>query len=287
MRRLPLLLLVAIGACTGKDPAPVAPEAETGPDAAADPAADTDTATDTAADVATDGPAESSADAAAGTLRVLFIGNSYVFTNDLPAVLRAMAATAGEPPTIETAEVLVGGATLQNHWTTGTAPARIDDKTWTHVVLQGQSVEPLWQPAVFQKYAASFGERVVAAGARPTWFATWARGEGDATYAETWSGGTPSAMQDALTAAYAKAAAAFSTSVLARVGEAFRKVRAERPALALLVDDKSHPTLAGTYLAACTFYLAMVGKPVPAASKPPAGLPATDATYLCAVPPRL
>ncbi|MBK7400997.1 MAG: hypothetical protein IPJ34_33265 [Myxococcales bacterium] len=219
-------------------------------------------------------------DAASPGLRVLFVGNSYTYTNDLPAVLRRIAATAGAPPTIETAEVLVGGATLQSHWETGEAPKRIDEKTWTHVVLQGQSLEPLFQPAVFQKFAKLFGERATAAGARPTWFVTWARAPGDASFAETWSGATPEGMQDGLTAGYLAAAKVHGTSLVIEVGEAFRLVRGEKPALALHVDDRSHPTLAGTYLAACTFYLGLTGKPVPATSEVPTGLGVADASYL-------
>lgn len=41
------------------------------------------------------------------------------------------------------------------------------------------------------------------------------------------------------------------------VGLAFAAALARRPELHLHMDDKSHPTLAGTYLAACTVYAAL------------------------------
>lgn len=219
-------------------------------------------------------------------LRVLFIGNSYVYVNDLPEKLRRIAETAGVPPVIETEQVVVGGATLQSHWDTGDAQKKIDDKTWTHVVLQGQSLEPLFQPAIFDKYALSFGERIETALARPTFFATWARAEGDASFASSWSGGTPSAMQDKLTAAYRDVAAKHASAVVVAVGESFRLSLKERPLLALHSEDKSHPTVAGTYLAACTFYVALTGKKVPAASAAPPEIAATDVAFLRSIADR-
>jgi hypothetical protein len=45
-------------------------------------------------------------------------------------------------------------------------------------------------------------------------------------------------------------------------------------------SDGSHPTLAGTYLAASTFYVALTGQPVPAASAVPDPLGPDDAALL-------
>jgi hypothetical protein len=74
--------------------------------------------------------------------------------------------------------------------------------------------------------------------------------------------------------------------VLAKVGEAFRTSLKEKPTLALHVDDRSHPTIAGTYLAACVFYGVLAGRPVPEASSVPTGVAATDATHLRGVAAR-
>jgi hypothetical protein len=43
-------------------------------------------------------------------------------------------------------------------------------------------------------------------------------------------------------------------------GLAFARVREKQPELSLYVADKRHPTLAGTYLAACTVYAALTGR---------------------------
>jgi hypothetical protein len=46
-------------------------------------------------------------------------------------------------------------------------------------------------------------------------------------------------------------------SLVVPVGLAFARVREEHPDIDLVISDKSHPTVAGTYLAACVFYAAL------------------------------
>jgi hypothetical protein len=90
----------------------------------------------------------------------------------------------------------------------------------------------------------------------------------------------PAALQDVLTAAYVKAARRSPNSILSCVGEAFRSSLRLHPEIALHQSDASHPTIAGTYLAAATFYIALTGKSVAPQSELPAGLSATDAAAL-------
>ena len=219
-----------------------------------------------------------------GKLRVLFIGDSYTYVNDLPGMLSQIAATAGIPPLIETSQVVQGGATLQVQWQNGIAQQVIADGGWTHVVLQDQSEEPATDPpsSAFVQYATAFGILAVDAGATPGLFVTWARAAADrSTYPYLFD--SPTEMQDELTNAYASVAAGFTPSVLACAGPAFQLAIAQHPEIALQQSDFSHPTVAGTYLAACTFYVALTGKSVPAASAVPSGLSASDAATLRAL----
>jgi hypothetical protein len=62
-------------------------------------------------------------------------------------------------------------------------------------------------------------------------------------------------------------------------GLAFAKAIGKRPALELYQPDKRHPTLAGTYLAACTTYAA-IEKKSPLGNKYTAGLDAELAAFL-------
>ena len=229
------------------------------------------------------------ADGGPPALHILFIGDSYTYVNDLPGMLAQIAATSGVPPAITTGEVVQGGATLQDQWNNRLAQAAILDGGWTQVVLQGQSQEPLAEFGFFSDfptYADSFVKLIAAAGAQPAFFVTWARAAGDPVYAPPNAlFAIPAQMQDELTAAYASAAHGSSQSgrplsLLACAGEAFQRSLARYPQIVLQQSDRSHPTVAGTYLAACTFYVALTGQPVPSQSAVPAGLSAADAASL-------
>jgi len=62
-------------------------------------------------------------------------------------------------------------------------------------------------------------------------------------------------------------------------GLAFARARERQPELDLYAPDKRHPSLAGTYLAACTTYAALTGKS-PVGNSYVAGLDAQAAKFL-------
>jgi hypothetical protein len=225
---------------------------------------------------APDAESGSETDGAPGELHVLFIGNSYTYVNDLPGMLARIASTAGAGPTILTDEVVQGGATLHSHWDAGLAQARIDERTWTHVVLQGQSQEAGSDD--FNQFANQLGDLILGANARPTLFVTWARAAGDPDYSSVWY--DPEVAQDLITVAYANVARQVPGSILSCVGEAFRASLRHHPEIVLHESDHSHPTVAGTYLAASTFYVALTGNPVPPGSEVPAEVSPQEAEAL-------
>lgn len=180
--------------------------------------------------------------------RVLFIGNSYTYANNLPEVFATLARAAGHP--VETGMVAPGGWGLKDHWERGEAHVALRDGHWNYVVLQEQSllnnaVPVDGQPhvasdAAFRPYAERWAAEVRGAGATPVFYLTWARK-------------TSPEDQATLNDAYTRAAAG-TASALAPVGVAWARIRAEKPALELFQPDGSHPSPAGTYLAACTLY---------------------------------
>ncbi len=228
--------------------------------------------------------ADASADAPPSTgLNVLFIGNSYTYVNDLPATLHGLAVAAGDDPAIAVSSVVVGGYTLQNHWEGPDAQPAIAKGGLTHVVLQGQSAEPVGDPANFEVYAKLFAAAVTAAHARPVFFETWARKAGCTDYVTyPWLGATPDVMQDSLSREYVAMAAA-TAAKLAPVGEAFREVWTLHPSIELYQGDGSHPTVAGTYLAACVFYDVLTGRTFLVTGGVPGGVSDADATVLRSV----
>jgi hypothetical protein len=219
-------------------------------------------------------------------LRVLFVGNSYTYVNDLPMTLTRMAsrsAARGQGPTIETASVTVGGATLRNHWETGNAARAITDMgPWSAVVLQGQSVEPLLNPTEFRTYGLRFSRVIHDANARVVYYATWPRRMGDSVYTQPWSGGRPEIMAMRLVTTY-ESVAAMNQDEVARVGAVWMNALSAHPTIDLYDPDGSHPSLAGTYLAACVIYRALVGDAPHADADDASGLAVETARDLRAV----
>jgi hypothetical protein len=99
---------------------------------------------------------------------------------------------------------------------------------------------------VFTEFAKKDSAIVRAHGARPVFFMSWA-------YADK------PEMTAQLAEAYTIAGNANDALVIP-AGLAFARVREKQPELGLYVDDKRHPTLTGTYLAACTVFAALTGR---------------------------
>ena len=100
--------------------------------------------------------------------------------------------------------------------------------------------------SVFTDYATKDSEIVRAHGATPIFFMSWA-------YADR-----PD-MTAQLAEAYTVAGNANNALVIP-AGLAFARVREKQPELNLYAPDKRHPSLAGTYLAACTLFAALTGR---------------------------
>ncbi len=191
--------------------------------------------------------------------RILFIGNSYTQRNDLPGLLAQLAA-AGQPARmLETEREIANGASLRRHWNGGAAADRIRARPWDLVVLQEQSTLPVKSRQRYYENVRLFAELARSLDRRIALYLTWARREAPET-------------QDVLDEAAAEIARETGALVVP-VGAAWRRVRETRGAPELFDRDGSHPTAAGSYLAACVFYAALFGQS-------PAGLPAPAALGL-------
>jgi hypothetical protein len=190
-------------------------------------------------------------------MRILFIGNSYTYENDLPCRLAELASAGGHP--VETAMEATGGWTLAQHDASPDTLSRLNGDHWDYVILQEQSEIPaLWESRETGMYTAvrDLAGRVRAAGARPVLFLTWAHRDGLAEYGAAMDFDT---MQDALTEGYRRIAHELDLPI-APAGEAWRLARQRDATLGLWQEDGSHPDPNGTYLAACVFYAALFGQ---------------------------
>jgi len=182
--------------------------------------------------------------------RVLFIGNSYTFVNDLPNTF-AKLAKAGKHK-VEVGISAQGGWTLADHVKSTDTLNALNSKKWTYVVLQEQSEIPaVQQSRTYSMYPAArtLVKQIRDIGATPLFFLTWAHRDGSPEYGI----GNYETMQVQLNYGYYGIAQELNVPVAA-VGAAWLATVKGHPELNLWQEDGSHPSEEGTYLAACVFY---------------------------------
>jgi hypothetical protein len=177
-------------------------------------------------------------------VRVLFIGNSFTARNDLPGMIAGLAAAQGD--TLDHRLISVGGASLRAHWNKGEAAAEIKRGRYDYVVLQEQSTLPVKNAARMHENVRLFDGVIRASGAKTALYLTWARRH------------TPEAQQ-AITDAYTAIARETGAAVVP-AGVAWQKFLAAHDRPVLHDRDGSHPTPAGSYLAACVFLAVLFGR---------------------------
>jgi hypothetical protein len=211
--------------------------------------------------------------------RVLFLGNSYTFVNDLPAMVAAMGDASGDPLLVDV--IAIGGATVADHVANPQVAATLAEG-WDVVIVQGQSVEPITAPTVFVQAVVDLAAMLEASTpeADMILFETWARRQGDPLLAEL--GMTAEQMQEALTAGYADAAAAGGASI-SPVGQAWGRALLDAPPIELFAADGSHPALAGTFLASCVFFGVLTGNDAADNDHVVEGIASADAEALASI----
>ncbi|MFN8411125.1 MAG: hypothetical protein U0Z26_01930 [Anaerolineales bacterium] len=183
-------------------------------------------------------------------IRILFLGNSYTFVNDLPATLTALAKSGGHK--IETGISAEGGMTLANHVDSANTANQLTSSKWDIVVLQEQSQIPsVKQMRMDQMYPAArkLVPQIEAVGARPLFFITWGHRNGWPENGLT----TYESMQAQINRGYMNISYELNAE-MSPIGFAWEETVKTHPEINLWQDDGSHPTAEGTYLAACVFY---------------------------------
>lgn len=188
------------------------------------------------------------------TTTVLFIGNSYTNGNDLPELFRKIAGTNNKNVFVDS--YTINGATFQAHSTNAATMNKIKERKWDYVIIQGQS-----QELSFSDYQVDRNSLPAAVNISDSiyknhfctelmMFMTWGRKDGDPQWEPI---STYEGMQERLYNGYMRVADSSQASV-APVGVVWREMRNSLPGIELYQDDKSHPTMAGSYLAAASIY---------------------------------
>ncbi len=175
-------------------------------------------------------------------LDILFIGNSFTQRNSLPRLLAELAAGRSVPVNHEL--ISMGGASLRSHWNAGRAAKAIATGSYDYVVLQEQSTLPVKNAKRMAENVRLFDALIKRAGSKTVLYMTWARQH------------TPDAQQ-AIANAY-NAIGDELGALVVPVGLVWQRFLAEFDKPVLYDRDGSHPTLAGSYLAACVFLAALL-----------------------------
>lgn len=198
-------------------------------------------------------------------MNVLFIGNSYTYFSDLPALFASLCAANGHDVRVDS--VTAGGRKLHecltefyNDLNTEDPLAQriaelLNEVEYDVLFLQEQSCLPYHNPELF--LAGAVGLSSIIGAWRTIMYATWGRMDGSEDLA--YFGWTRESMTQGLYDSYCKAAELVHGEV-SPVGLCFAALVKSHPEIDLYDPDKSHPSYAGTCVAALSHYKTVFGE---------------------------
>jgi len=217
------------------------------------------------------------------TLRLLFVGNSLTYYNNMPWLVDSLAMSAGKKALVDMSAF--GGYRLEQHRADSQTIYKINHGPWNYVVLQEQSQIPTityWRWNSMNPACWSLDTLIRNNGATTALYMTWGwKNGGQMEYYGYYSIVFQDYfhMQDSVTAAYEWIAWDLTRDTLVPVGRAWARARTLDSLVDLWESDNNHPTMKGSYLTACVFYTKLfqanpIGLPYTA------GLSSGDALFL-------
>jgi hypothetical protein len=174
-----------------------------------------------------------------GSLKVLFIGNSLTYENNLPRTVAQLAASAGLAQCY-CYQIAYPNFALEDHYDFREAVTALEDESWDFVVMQqGPSALPSSREYLIQ-WAEVFGDLIADNGAQAVMYGVWPEYERSFDFPN-------------VTESYRQAAASIG-GLLAPAGDAWQIAWAADSTLPLYASDAFHPSPMGTYLAALTVF---------------------------------
>lgn len=192
--------------------------------------------------------------------RVLFLGNSYTDVNNLPAMVRDVALSAGD--TVIFDSYTPGGYQLRDHTLDPISQSKIMSGGWHYVVIQGQSQEPITLYSQFVNGGLTLYNMIKQYNpcAVTVSYMTWGRKNGDASNCAAFPVMcTYQGMDTTLRHRYLDLTASLNGET-APVSVVWNYLRQNHPGIELYQVDGSHPSAAGSYAAACCFYTVLFKK---------------------------
>lgn len=221
--------------------------------------------------------------AKAQTKRALFIGNSYTGVNNLPQMIANVANSMGD--TLIFDSNTPGGYRFINHITNNATLSKIQQGNWDYVILQEQSQAPSFPPSQVELTVFPFARALDSTinihnqCAETVFYMTWGRKNGDANNCVNWPPVCTYAGMDSLLNLRYRMMSDSNNAILSPVGAVWKYIRTNFPNIELYDPDESHPSVRGTYAAACCFYTTLFRKD-PTNITFNAGITASDAANI-------
>ncbi|MBS1718528.1 MAG: hypothetical protein JSS72_12435 [Armatimonadetes bacterium] len=180
-------------------------------------------------------------------MRILFIGNSFTWVNDVPNLVRQIWEADGSHQSVQVERIDAGH--LEDLAGNRGVFDKIKNGRWNAVVFEGAMVSMSLTRDYPQDTAISLANTARKAGAKPYLFVEWPRrgiDETDYTLNVYWRIATPTKSR---------------VIPVCRVWDRALKMQ---PQLDLYSPDGNHASALGSYLAACTIYRYISGRQIPA-----------------------
>lgn len=190
-------------------------------------------------------------------MKILFVGNSYTFFNDMPALFAELCKENGVDVQVDS--VTRGGYSFAHYVSEENEKGielrtKLAENSYDYIILQEQSVRPAESPETFLDGARRLCDMVRENGAKPVFYQTWGRREDNKTLSD--HGWTRDEMHAMLKASYVRAAEE-NDAQLVYAGDAFDA--AYRAGEAVYHNDGTHPSAVGSAVIARAFYDALFG----------------------------
>jgi hypothetical protein len=218
------------------------------------------------------------------SLDILFIGNSYTYANNMPQMVSEIALSFGDTLNFESSTP--GGATFNVHSTNTNTLNKISQKPWDYIVLQAQSQEPSFSPTQVANDVFPYAQILIdsiesnSTCTEPIFFMTWGRKYGDQQNCQFYPPiCTYLGMQQRLRESYLDMTFNHNATC-SPVGICWKESIAQDSTLNLFSPDNSHPSIYGSYLAACSFYSTIFKKPSLGSGYIPNGIDTSTAIFL-------
>jgi hypothetical protein len=186
---------------------------------------------------------------------VLFIGNSYTHMNNLSKIYQNLANSKGKNVFADT--LAVSGSTLYGHTLRENTFKKIQAKSWDYVFIQGFSRELNKDSLSIATYTIPYAQLLIDSIKKYNpcvniyYYMTWGYADGvkDSIPEDNYF-----SMQERIQKGYLQLSQATGGYPIAPVGMVWKELQEKFPDINLYAQDRAHPSPAGSYTAACTFY---------------------------------